>query len=129
MHRHGFRRVQGSSVNEATRRAHAARHRVVAPKRPTRTVPQFDTNPLPKAKAEDKTTVAFNDMDFATQCAFIPAHVDPKQTDQNTKMYCGAKRFPGMAWCEAHCLRCYQPIYLQSKGIKISVPKKAHELA
>lgn len=122
LNRLGYRRAQQGVKSKVTDK----RRRVFAAKR-KKAVACLEAAPLPKTQANDTARVAHDDLE-KHHCRFIPADIDPKRAMPGDKIFCGIKKEPGLAYCLAHALRCYQPIYLEKKGIDVSVPERESEL-
>lgn len=66
---------------------------------------KLPASPLPPPETADIPRVAFADIDFAQQCAWVCApHVN-----NESPMYCGCKKLVGLPYCEIHARRAYQP--------------------
>lgn len=92
------------------------------------------TEGLPPASSGDVARVSFLDLDEVEidgskqHCRFIPATIDPKLTKPWQPVYCGAKKLPGLPYCENHAKRCFTPAHTPQHAATAG-PAKQKEFA
>lgn len=109
-HRLRIHTTRAIPIRKARRTPRFKEARYFAPKRPRhmtrveKALAKLQVEPMPLARAEDVARVSFTDL-REHHCKWPVG--DPVDAGNNSPIFCGAERVPGLPYCPEHTRRAY----------------------